>query len=71
MATEKTVTTRKEHICGCCSSKIEKGTKAYFVKSRFPRFDDANIQIGISYVSAYYHDDYSICQYNNSEPITH
>lgn len=52
------VTTRKEHICDACKSKIPAGTRAVLIYSRQPKKDERNSeQTGISYGRYYFHPE--------------
>lgn len=53
----KTVTTRKTHRCWVCDEKIEKGSQAQFLKTREPRHNKKDEQIGIEYINIWAHVD--------------
>jgi len=54
---EKTVKTRKCHVCYVCKKKIEKGDTAVFVQTKEPRYDDKDFstQVGIIYTNIWAH----------------
>ena len=58
MAIDKLITTRKEHTCSCCGKVIPKGSKAWYVSKKMPKYeytsDDEEKQVGIDYFRAYF-----------------
>jgi hypothetical protein len=52
---DKTVTIRKDHVCGACNGIIKKGEKAKYYEGREPRIDANDEQIGIQYWKIWLH----------------
>jgi len=56
---EKTVKTRKIHLCEVCGEEIEIGTRALLIEDKCPRHKQETpfneIQVGIQYYRGYLH----------------
>jgi hypothetical protein len=54
---EKIVKTRKDHNCGYCNKVIPKGSEAYYMEGKTPKYEIKGFeekQIGIEYYKVYY-----------------
>lgn len=64
---EKVHKARYVYTCDYCYEKIPKGCMYVSYKTRYPRFDDKEKQIGIQYVTSKVHHDYIACNYKALE----
>lgn len=54
---DKILITRKDHKCAYCNKIIPKGSKAYYMEGRHPKYETKGFeekQIGIEYFKVYY-----------------
>jgi len=59
---DKIVKTRKVHKCAYCEKEIPRGVYATLSKGRCAKFDDSDVQIGVVFYTAYYHEKTSTCE---------